>query len=105
MQNEEFNKLIEEQLKRCTDLLIVKGGEYATEDRLHNFRTAAALESTTLQNALAGMMAKHTVSIYDMCRSPKQFTIDQWNEKITDHISYLLLLRCIVNEEGVSKWE
>lgn len=79
---------------------IVKAKEYATDDRLHNFKVAAELENCTPRQALAGMMAKHTVSIYDMCRSDVKFSDDQWNEKITDHINYLLLLRAIVEEEN-----
>ncbi len=103
MNNEIFTNIVEEQIQRCTDVLIQKQSEYATEDRLHNFRTTATLTQSTLQSACAGFMAKHTVSIYDMCHSDKKFTLEQWNEKITDHMNYLLLLRCIVNEEGVSK--
>jgi hypothetical protein len=48
--------------------------------------------------ACAGMMAKHTVSIYDMCGSEEPFYAEQWDEKITDHINYLILLRAIVYE-------
>lgn len=99
MKTEQFNQVIEEQLKRCTDILIVKAREYATDDRLHNFRVAAELENCTPRKALAGMMAKHTVSIYDMCNSGLKYPIELWNEKITDHINYLLLLRAIIEEE------
>lgn len=99
MKTEQFNQVIEKQLKRCTDILIVKAREYATDDRLHNFRVAAELENCTPRQALAGMMAKHTVSIYDMCNSGLKYPIELWNEKITDHINYLLLLRAIIEEE------
>ena len=98
MKVEQFNKIVEEQLKRSTDVLVKKAGEYATEDRLHNFKVAAGLYGERPQQALAGMMAKHTVSIYDMCKNKKVYPIDMWNEKITDHINYLLLLRAIVEE-------
>lgn len=100
MKTEQFNQVVEEQLKRCTDVLIVKAKEYATDDRLHNFKIAASLQNCTPRQALVGMMAKHTVSIYDMCKSNNEYSIDQWNEKITDHLNYLLLLRAIVEEEN-----
>ena len=103
MNNEVFTQIVEEQIQRCTDVLIQKQAEYATADRLHNFRTTAALTQSNMKTACAGFMAKHTVSIYDMCASPKKFTLEQWNEKITDHMNYLLLLRCIVSEEGATK--
>ena len=98
MKTNMFNEVIENQIKMCRDLLIIKGAEYATEDRLHNFKTAARMQECTIQQALAGMMAKHTVSIYDMCNSNKDYTMEYWDEKITDHINYLLLLKATLYE-------
>ena len=39
------------------------------------------------------MMAKHTTSVYDMVESGKPYSLELWDEKITDHINYLILLR------------
>ena len=100
MKTERFNAIIEKQQERCMDVLINKAKEYATEDRLHNFKVAAELQGTTPINALAGMLAKHTVSIYDMCRSDKTYPKEMWDEKITDHINYLLLLKALTVEEA-----
>lgn len=99
MQTEQFEKIIESQIERCRNTLVTKAVEYATEDRLHNFRVAAELAGTTPRQALAGMMAKHTVSIYDMCNAYKDYPEDMWDEKIGDHLNYLLLLRAVVEEE------
>lgn len=99
MSNETFNKFFEEQVERSRNVLCKKASEYATEDRLHNFRVAAKMQGCDEKKALAGMMAKHTVSIYDMCISGKDYPIELWGEKITDHINYLLLLNAIVREE------
>ena len=99
MTAESFKKVIEEQLDMCKDTLVVKAEEYATQDRLHNFKAAGGMMECDPKEALAGMMAKHTISIYDMCRSGKKYEMHKWNEKITDHINYLLLLRAIVEEE------
>jgi hypothetical protein len=96
-----FAGVLANQLTRIQDVLDNKSVEYATEDRLHNFKMAANLQNTNPKNALAGMMAKHTISIYDMCRSRKLFPPEVWDEKITDHINYLVLLRALVAEE----WE
>ena len=95
----EFERIFEEQVERSRIVLVNKASEYATEDRLHNFRVAAALEGKTPEQALAGMMAKHTVSVYDMAESGLAYPIDLWQEKITDHINYLFLLNAIVWEE------
>lgn len=94
----EFERIFEEQVERSRSVLISKAKEYATEDRLHNFKAAAALEGKTPEQALAGMMAKHTVSVYDMAESGLAYPIELWQEKITDHINYLFLLNAIVRE-------
>lgn len=94
-----FNNVVEEQLKRSTDVLCKKATEYATEDRLHNFKIAASIQHCSQRQALAGMMAKHTVSVYDMCQGNEDYPIELWNEKITDSINYLLLLRAVVDED------
>lgn len=99
MKSEIFNQLFAEQVERSERVLVHKAKEYATDDRLHNFKVAAALEGCTPAKALAGMMAKHTISIYDMCESEEWYPVELWEEKITDHINYLLLLNAIIREE------
>ena len=94
----EFERIFEEQVERSRIVLVNKASEYATEDRLHNFKVAAALEGKTPEQALAGMMAKHTVSVYDMAESGLAYPVELWQEKITDHINYLFLLNAIVRE-------
>ena len=100
MKTEQFNKIIDEQIDICKILLQVKAKEYATEDRLHNFKVAADLQGVKPESALAGMMAKHTVSIYDLCNTDRSgWTMEIWEEKITDSINYLLLLKALVTED------
>ena len=54
---------------------------------------------TTPQRALAGMLAKHIVSLYDMCFAEETvYPMDTWDEKITDSLNYLFLLKAIVKE-------
>ena len=75
-----------------------KSKEYSTdEDKLHNFKVAAAIQNVTPIQALAGMMCKHTVSIYDMCQGGT-YSDEMWDEKIGDSINYLLLLRALVQD-------
>lgn len=103
MQSEDFAHVVERQQTACAEVLIKKGQEYALDkDQLHNFKIAAQMQGVTVRQALAGMMAKHTVSIYDMCRSEEIFSKEQWTEKITDHLNYLILLKAIVVEEEQS---
>lgn len=100
MTQQNFEKVVEEQLEIARNLLIVKGEEYSlSEDRLKVFRKAAALQGETIKQALCGMLAKHVVSVYDMSMSDKDFSEARWTEKITDSINYLLLLKAAVMEE------
>jgi hypothetical protein len=98
MNADRFEDILDSQIKRVQDVLVVKAAEYAPEDRLSNFKKAAHLSNVTILQALAGMMMKHTVSIYDMIESGKVYPIEIWEEKITDHINYLILLRAAVSE-------
>lgn len=100
MNQEEFEHTFETVVKVCREMLVEKAKEYAEGDvdRLHNFHLAAGLSMQTKEQALAGMMVKHTVSIYDMVRSGKTYSLSKWDEKIVDHINYLILLRaCVVD--------
>lgn len=101
MKAPEFNDLLEGELSRVKSMLSSKAEEYASDkDRLHNFKQAAALQQETPEQALAGMMVKHTVSIYDMIETGEKFPLEQWAEKITDHVNYLILLKAIVTERS-----
>ena len=101
MTQETFARIIEEQIQYCKNLLGLKGDEYDTSgnDRLHAFKSAAVLQHENQKQALAGMMAKHSVSVYDMIARDESFSKDKWIEKITDSINYLLILRAIIEEE------
>lgn len=98
----EFNSVFGEQVVLCSNTLQRKSKEYTGDnvDRLSAFKTASALQSCSPQQALAGMLAKHIVSLYDMCFSEgMSYSLDTWNEKITDSLNYLFLLKAIVKEE------
>ena len=100
---ENFNVSIAEQLEYCMALLVTKAGEYAPNaeiDRLASFKVAAALQGVSEKEALCGMLAKHIVSVYEMCRDDKQYSHEKWVEKITDSINYLLILRAMIDNEA-----
>ena len=102
MTQEEFNVVFELQMRKCADILAHKKKEYTGDniDRLSAFKIAAALQNCDPKAALAGMMSKHVVSLYDMCYSTLlHFDMEQWDEKITDCINYLILLKALVKEE------
>ena len=83
------------QVALCREILQKKTKEYTGDDtdRLGAFKAAAALKHTTPECALAGMLAKHIVSLYDMCFADGvSFDAGTWDEKITDSLNYLFLL-------------
>ena len=103
MNHDIFENIINAQMKECLDVLTSKGDEYSTgEDRLHNFRVAAEMQHVTLPQAVGGMMVKHSVSIYDMLVYPFAHDIMVWNEKITDHINYLLILKATLEDNSIA---
>ena len=105
MTQKEFQAVFREQVRQCEGLLIQKAKEYTGDnpDRLSAFKAAAAaaaIQDSPPQRALAGMMAKHIISIYDMCFSDrKTFELAVWEEKITDSLNYLFLLKAVIKEE------
>ena len=93
MKADKFEEILDEQIQLVREILVIKAMEYSNEDRLSNFRIAAKILNSSVPEAIAGMMVKHTVSIYDMVESNQTFAKDVWDEKITDHINYLILLK------------
>ncbi len=100
MRAEDFNKVLGETFARVSSVLVRKADEYADDtDRLRNFKQAAHLQDISPIQALSGMMAKHTVSVYDYMALDESPSLEQWDEKIIDHLNYLILLRALVVEE------
>lgn len=107
MIQKEFNDVIICQTERCKSMLVAKGAEYAPKaargsavDRLAHFKKAAVMMNSTPKSALMGMLSKHLISVSDMCTDDKEHPKEQWEEKITDSINYLLILRALVEEDG-----
>ena len=106
MNQETFDKYTRRLLTKATQVRHAKRSEYcAEEDRLSNFRKAAHVQDTSIEGAISGMMAKHTVSIYDMVNGEFEtfdpnapYPIELWEEKIIDNINYLILLYAAVRE-------
>ena len=99
MQNDQFNDLIETTLDNAKRTLTRKSEGYSTEeDRLHNFRTGAALNGITMEQVCWGMATKHIISIRDMVMSGETYDADIWDEKLGDAINYLAILKAITAE-------
>ena len=100
MNANKFKEVLQEQFAQCFDTLEKKAKEYSQEnDRLGHFKTSAAEQDISPKQALWGMASKHFTSLNKMCKSDQMIMEDMWNEKITDALNYLLLLRALVTEE------
>jgi hypothetical protein len=95
MEHKRFEQVCDDIYELSRSLMISKNDHYARgDDKLHNFKKAAGFGGTQ-ETALAGMMLKHTVSIYDLVddlAGGNNAHLDLWREKILDHINYLILL-------------
>ena len=106
MTTKELEAVFEEQVQRCRKVLLIKGKEYTPDeaDRFSSFKTAAGLQHTTQIQALLGMLAKHIVSLYDMSYvGTEKYDMAVWDEKITDAMNYLFILKAILKEEEKSE--
>ena len=102
MKNIEFEKLLEERINMTRKVLASKNAEYASDDdKLHNFKRAAAMLNCTPERALVGMKAKHDVSILDIVDKLSKGELpskEVLEEKIGDSINYLILLEALIKE-------
>jgi hypothetical protein len=104
----EFNRIVLDRIEKLKETLLKKQGEYAREDCLSNFKKAAGAMGISSEEALAGMVNKHFISVLDYCKDVtkgKQHTVPEWNEKLGDVIAYMVLLDAIVREKAEKEAE
>lgn len=100
----EFSAILKARFEKTRNLLDKKGKEYAREDRLSNFKKAAALMGVRPEGACFGFLAKHLVSIADLVGDLEgglETPMPVWEEKIGDAVAYLILLEALVTEQRV----
>ena len=109
MKHSEFETILKNRITKIENVLRFKAKEYATEDRLHNFKKAAEILGCIPEKALLGMKTKHDVSVLDIVDdidknvserfgNPKYLSVNLIEEKIGDSINYLILLEALIKE-------
>jgi len=101
MDSKTFDEILISRINKMQRTLASKATEYATDDRLHNFKRAAELQGVTKEQACLGFMTKHLVSILDMIRDNaegRRISQERIDEKIGDAINYLVLLEALFLE-------
>lgn len=97
-----FEEILQERIGEIRRVLGLKAAEYVRDDdRLSNFKRAAAMLQISPEAALMGMLSKHLVSIMDMVDDVSLEIAHPraaWNEKIGDAINYLVLLDALLQE-------
>ena len=103
MDHTTFKSIITQMQEHSLATLLEKNAEYSNADPLHTFHQAAKLKGETTFKAIGGMMAKHTVSIYDLINKASEdyIPVEVWYEKIQDHLNYLLFLWAAVEEAEI----
>ena len=86
--------VVEQKIKK---VMCSKSEEYAKgDDKLWNFKRASEIEGIIPEQALRGMDLKHRTSISDMLddliNPDREYSREVWEEKLTDHINYTILL-------------
>lgn len=102
MTSNEFSKIEQEWYDMQHSILGAKADEYATEDRLHNFKAISDLtrgKVTPLQVAMI-LRGKQVISLYDRVFSDDPVTTDFFNEKAGDDANYLVLAKALHAEEA-----
>lgn len=97
----EFNKVVEDQFDICRSLMVDKAGEYATEDRLFNFKQPTSMMHQNQAQVCLSYQMKHMASCVKIAEDMNKgiFPTDEMlNEKITDMINYCLLFKANVME-------
>lgn len=99
MNNEDFLIELSNSHDRSKRLLNKKAIEYSTgKDRLEQFHRAGHAQNISASSALIGMATKHFTSIADMAKNPLDFSLEQWDEKITDLRNYTYLLDALIRD-------
>ena len=110
IKNHTRETIIADQIGKCEGVLTKKNKEYVQikpkkkskimRKQLDYYKEVAGFMGITPKQALVGHMSKHTKSIFDMVQSDQEYSMEVWDEKITDHINYLLLLKIVTVEEA-----
>jgi len=98
MNSADFDRVVRLRVDSIVKTLTYKAKEYASEDRLYNFKRAAEMGRMTPMEAAKGMMLKHIVSVFDLMEGKLGNTEHMVNEKVGDNINYLILLEGLLKE-------
>lgn len=103
MKSKEFDKLVNETIEICKDIMISKGAEYAHgDDRLDNFKRNAIQMGLTAEDVWMIYFRKHLDAITTYVKDVRVGSTRERSESILgrfdDAINYLILGKALVIE-------
>lgn len=99
MNNDQFQKCLEESFQHSKEVLNIKEKEYSIGlDRLDQFKRTAVLNDESATRSLWGMAVKHVTSIATMVKDPTMYNLETWREKVTDLRNYTFLLGALLED-------
>ena len=101
MTSERFEQLIDQLETQSLKTLKEKNRKYTAKsgDALHNFRTGAAVDGSTMPQTIWHYWKKHFISLLDKIQEDNWQDKDDALEKIQDSINYLRFIWCAINDE------
>lgn len=101
MTSEKFEELIDQLETESLKTLKEKNRKYTAKsgDALHNFRTGAAVDGTTMPQTIWHYWKKHFVSLLDKIKEDNWTDKEDALEKIQDSINYLRFMWCAINDD------
>lgn len=97
-----FEAMSKDLLQQCEKTMFNKSKEYATEDRLYNFRQPTSMLKVSAAEVCLFYQMKHIASISKIAKevtAGKLPTREMLREKCQDMINYTLLFHALVEEE------
>ncbi len=100
MKSDQLRKTLRSEVEACLRTIEGKNGSYnPDEDKLSSFKMVANLMGVTPVEAAFSLMSKHVVSVWQIFKdSSIIFDKEFCDEKIRDHICYLLLLQALLSD-------
>lgn len=94
---QEFERLFEERIEKCKNVLAVKAEEYSSdEDKMRNFNVAGRMLGVPPYKIAFYYMMKHFESVYEIVIEDKKVSRDVWDEKVGDLLNYIFLIDAMV---------
>ena len=100
MNREELNKIFEETVQECREILFSKNMEYSRDSNaLENFDVTSAAAGITELQALYVFLRKHINSIETYIREGETYSDETIQGRVYDCINYLILFNALLKRE------